>query len=187
MTARPGPAELYAQAEAEAGPRPRADLQHSKQAWQAKVRDRYRQLMIENGHLIYGEPQPLSCGWTPTTPKENPMTVATVAVKLLSSNGDQAYAAQQVLPAGVDVTLPISLVDAHGVTWQVQAAFTDLPAHAVPDSSDDPFGQFGTLELAEELLRRMRDRAEIDAEYDDWSHEQDELPVTDVPVAGERL
>jgi hypothetical protein len=37
--------------------------------WQQAEGDpvRYRELMIEHGHLIPGKPEPLPCGWSPTT------------------------------------------------------------------------------------------------------------------------
>ena len=31
-------------------------------------RARYRQLLIEHGHLVPGEPSPLPCGWRPREP-----------------------------------------------------------------------------------------------------------------------
>lgn len=47
----PTPAELWNQADSE---HPGDD--------DARVK-RYRELMVEHGYLIPGEPQPLACGW----------------------------------------------------------------------------------------------------------------------------
>ena len=54
---RPGPGALWAQANAE----------HPGDA--PARRARYRDLMVEHGHLIPGKQAPLPCGWNPAEEK----------------------------------------------------------------------------------------------------------------------